>query len=130
MTEEQFDKFLSMMQTQMQAQTAAMQAQADPSKVAFTSGYGVYRIHVLFPEGRITLIERDFEGTNYEYPQDDLYGMPGVRPTHFGGGIRSQHYAVKDRHSYFDNILVSFIPEPAFPGLLALAGLFFVRKQR
>jgi len=29
MTEEQFEKFLSMMQAQMQAQTAAMQSQAD-----------------------------------------------------------------------------------------------------
>ncbi|MBO7542555.1 hypothetical protein J6T93_01435 [bacterium] len=30
----------------------------------------------------------------------------------------------------FDNFKVEMVPEPAFLGLLALAGLFFVRKQR
>ena len=33
------------------------------------------------------------------------------------------------KKGYYDNFKVEMIPEPAFLGLLALAGLFFVRKQ-
>lgn len=34
------------------------------------------------------------------------------------------------KKGYYDNFKVEMIPEPAFLGLLALAGLFFARKQR
>jgi hypothetical protein len=34
------------------------------------------------------------------------------------------------KKGYYDNFKVEMIPEPAFLGLLALVGLFFIRKQR
>lgn len=34
------------------------------------------------------------------------------------------------KKGYYDNFKVEMIPEPAFLGLLALAGLFFIRKER
>ncbi|MBR5902359.1 hypothetical protein IKZ40_08460 [bacterium] len=80
----------------------------DPGVVPFSGNYGVYKIHVLFPDGRITLIERDYNGTHSEFPQVGAYGMPGVKPTHLGGGIRANRYGVKDRNCYFDNLKVSY----------------------
>ncbi len=98
----------------------------DPSKVAFSPRYGVFRIHVLFPEGQIFLIERDFEGMSYQYPQSGLYGMPGIFPTHLGGGVNARSYAPNyDRNCYIDDLKVATVPEPGCLAVLAAAGLFF-----
>lgn len=83
-------------------------AAKDPGVVSFSGNYGVYKVHVLFPDGRITFIERDYNGTHYEFPQIDVYGMPGVKPTHLGGGIRARGYGNSDRNCYFDNLKVSY----------------------
>lgn len=80
----------------------------DPGVVSFSGNYGVYKIHVLFPDGRITLIERDYNGNHFEFPQVGVYGMPGVKPTHMGGGVRANGYNPNDRNSYFDKIKVSY----------------------
>ena len=80
----------------------------DPGVVSFSGSYGVYKIHVLFPDGRITMIERDYNGNHFEFPQVGAYGMPGVKPTHMGGGVRANRYGVNDRNSYFDNVRVSY----------------------
>lgn len=80
----------------------------DPSVVSFSGSYGVYKIHVLFPDGRITMIERDYNGNHFEFPQVGVYGMPGVKPTHLGGGIRARGYGKNDRDCYFDNLKVSY----------------------
>lgn len=72
------------------------------------SSFGIYRIHVLFPDGRITLIERDAGDNHYDYVQPEIYGFPGVKPTHIGGGIRGRSYSVNDRDGYIDNIKVSY----------------------
>ncbi|MBQ7554874.1 hypothetical protein IJS98_00255 [bacterium] len=82
--------------------------ETDPGVVSFSGSYGVYKIHVLFPDGRITLIERDYNGKHYEFPQVGVYGMPGVKPTHLGGGIRARGYGKNDRNCYFDNLKVSY----------------------
>jgi len=103
--------------------------QDDPDRVLLSGKYGVYRIHVLFPEGRITLIERNFEGTTTQHYQTGLFGKPGVLPTHFGGGIRAHGFSVKDRNCYLDDLKVSTIPEPAFLAVMALAALFFVGRR-
>ncbi len=70
--------------------------------------FGIYRIHVLFPDGRITLIERDAGENHYDYVQPEIYGMPNVKPTHIGGGIRERSYAANDRDGYIDNMKVSY----------------------
>jgi len=82
--------------------------ETDPGVVSFSGSYGVYKIHVLFPDGRITLIERDYNGKHFEFPQVGVYGMPGVKPTHLGGGIRARGYGKNDRNCYFDNLKVSY----------------------
>ena len=45
------------------------------------------------------------------------------------GGSLIDGVRIMNRGAY-DNFKVEMVPEPAFLGLLALAGLFFVRKQR
>ena len=68
-----------------------------------------YKIHVLFPDGRITLIERDtHDGKHFESVQPEIYGFPSAKPTHIGGGIRERSYGVNDRDGYIDNIKVSY----------------------
>ena len=80
----------------------------DPSVVTIGSGLNIFKIHVLFPEGRITLIERDYGEEHLEFPQQDLYGIPGVLPTHIGGGIRARSYGKADRNGYLDDLKVSY----------------------
>ena len=79
------------------------------------SSFCFYKIHVLFPDGRITLIERDTQdGKHFESIQPEIYGFPSAKPTHIGGGIRERSYGLGDREGYIDNIKVSYeiITEP------------------
>ena len=86
----------------------------DPSTVGVGGALSVMKIHVLFPDGRITMIERDSEGKHYEYPQLNLYGMPGVKPTHLGSGIYEGNYGHGTRDGFVDDLKVSYeaITEP------------------
>ena len=73
------------------------------------SSFCFYKIHVLFPDGRITLIERDTQdGKHFESIQPEIYGFPSAKPTHIGGGIRERSYGLGDREGYIDNIKVSY----------------------
>lgn len=80
----------------------------DPSVVGIGGSYNIIKIHVIFPDARVSLIERDYGEDHYEYPQTTLYGVPNVLPTHIGGGIRERSYGVGDREGYLDNIKVSY----------------------
>ena len=73
------------------------------------SSFCFYKIHVLFPDGRITLIERDtHDGKHFESIQPEIYGFPNAKPTHIGGGIRARSYGLGDREGYIDDIKVSY----------------------
>ena len=72
------------------------------------NSFGTYKVHVLFPDGRITLIERDAGENHYDYVQPEIYGFPSAKPTHIGGGIRERSYRPGDRDGYIDNIKVSY----------------------
>ena len=83
--------------------------ESDPSRVSCSSDWGTYSIHILFPEARINLIERKLpNGTVYSFPQGEVYGIPGVLPTHFGAGIRGRSYSLNDRNCFADNIEVTY----------------------
>ena len=72
------------------------------------NSFGTYKVHVLFPDGRITLIERDAGENHYDYVQPEIFGFQSAKPTHIGGGIRERIYRPGDRDGYIDNIKVSY----------------------
>ena len=57
-------------------------------------------------------------------------GMTYKSATAEGCGNLPDGFRVYNGSGKIDNISIDVVPEPAFLGLLALAGLFFVRKQR
>ena len=71
-------------------------------------------------------VEKIFIG-DAEREGDDLYYK---NVTAAGCGSLPDGFRVYNGGGCIDNISIDVVPEPAFLGLLALAGLFFVRKQR
>lgn len=57
-------------------------------------------------------------------------GMTYKSATTEGCGNLPDGFRIYNGSGKIDNISIDVVPEPAFLGLLALAGLFFVRKQR
>jgi hypothetical protein len=71
-------------------------------------------------------VEKVFVGENSYEGEGMTYKSASAE----GCGSLPDGFRVYNGKGCVDNIKIDVVPEPAFLGLLALAGLFFVRKQR